>query len=39
MVTGPTAFENFKQLRSHLLAVPKQEIAQPKAKGKKPRRP
>jgi hypothetical protein len=32
MVTGPTAFENFKRLMSRLLAVPKAEIAEPKGK-------
>jgi hypothetical protein len=39
MVTGPTAFENFKRLMSRLLAVPKEEVAEPKAKRrKKPQR-
>jgi hypothetical protein len=35
MVTGPTAFENFKRLMQRLLAVPKEEIAEPKAKRSK----
>jgi hypothetical protein len=38
MVTGPTAFENFKRLMRGLLAVPKDEIGKPKAPRKrKPR--
>jgi len=35
MVTGPKAFENFKRLMQRLLAVPKEEVAEPKKRKKR----